>query len=113
VVRLLKHDRNGRNGRADDEWGSRAPATTRETTGDIPGAVLRPGVRLGATQLSLGLLQNLSWSGVFQTLVLLLALWAVWANTAGLTDRLDPQQPLIQLLVIATMFATLIGRHGA
>ncbi|MFC4017070.1 low temperature requirement protein A [Micromonospora sp. GCM10011542] len=72
-------------------------------------------------RLSQELLKHLNWRGAFQTLVLLLALWAVWANTARLTDRLNPQQPLIQLLVIATMFGTLMmaaaapeafGEHG-
>ncbi|SCF18495.1 low temperature requirement protein A [Micromonospora chaiyaphumensis] len=63
---------------------------------------------LALAQLSQALLRDLSWTGVFQSLVMLLALWAVWANTAGLTDRLDPQQPLIQLLVIATMFGALM-----
>ncbi|WP_446214018.1 low temperature requirement protein A [Micromonospora sp. IBSANI012] len=58
--------------------------------------------------LSQGLLERLNWSDAFQTLVLLLALWSVWINTAGLTDRFDPQQPLIQLLVLATMFGTLM-----
>jgi low temperature requirement protein LtrA len=59
-------------------------------------------------RLSQGLLEHLAWSGALQTLVMLLALWAIWSNTAGLTDRLDPQQPLIQLLVIANMFGTLL-----
>jgi low temperature requirement protein LtrA len=72
-------------------------------------------------RLSQGLLDHLAWSGALQTLVMLLALWAIWANTAGLTDRLDPQQPRIQLLVIANMFGTLMlaaafpqafGEHG-
>ncbi|MEV4660188.1 low temperature requirement protein A [Micromonospora sp. NPDC049301] len=71
--------------------------------------------------LSQGLLDPLNLSDAFQTLVLLLALWSVWTNTAGLTDRLDPQQPLIQLLVLATMLGTLMmaaavpeafGEHG-
>ena len=44
-------------------------------------------------QLSQGLLEHLSWSGAFQTLVLLLAVWWVWVQTAWLTDRFDPQQP--------------------
>ncbi|SCL20002.1 Low temperature requirement protein LtrA [Micromonospora rhizosphaerae] len=64
-------------------------------------------------RLSQELLEHLNWSGAFQTLVLLLALWAVWANTARLTDRLNPQQPLIQLLVIATMFGTLLMAAAA
>ncbi|SCL16753.1 Low temperature requirement protein LtrA [Micromonospora rhizosphaerae] len=75
----------------------------------------------GLARLSQGLLEHLNWSDALQTLVLLLAGWAVYTYTAGLTDRLDPQQPLIQLLVIGTMFGTLLmtaaapqafGEHG-
>ncbi|MET7749060.1 low temperature requirement protein A [Micromonospora sp. NPDC005367] len=63
--------------------------------------------------LSTGLLKNLSWYGAFQTLVLLLALWGVWTATAGLTDRMNPQRPLVQLLVLATMFGTLLMAAAA
>ena len=34
-------------------------------------------------RLSQGLLERLTWSGASQTLVLLLAVWWVWGNTAG------------------------------
>jgi low temperature requirement protein LtrA len=63
---------------------------------------------LALTQLSGGLIQNLGWSGALQTLVLLLALWGVWAHTAGLTDIFDPQRPPIQLVVTASMLGTLV-----
>jgi low temperature requirement protein LtrA len=53
-------------------------------------------------------LKDLVWSGALQTLVLLLALWLVWLHTSGFTDRLDSQQPQIQLLVLATMLGTLM-----
>src|SRR5258706_8125494 len=43
-------------------------------------------------QLSHTLLRDLRWSGAFQTLVLLLAVWFIWFSTAWITDRLDPQQ---------------------
>jgi low temperature requirement protein LtrA len=65
------------------------------------------------TRLSQGLLEHLDWIGAYQTLVLLLALWSVWAATAGLTDRLDPQRPVVQLLVLATMFGTLVMAAAA
>ncbi|WBB67521.1 low temperature requirement protein A [Micromonospora sp. WMMD812] len=64
-------------------------------------------------RLSQELLEHLDWSGAFQTLVLLLALWAIWTNTARLTDRFNPRQPLIQLLVIATMLSTLLMAAAA
>ncbi|MEU6202354.1 low temperature requirement protein A [Micromonospora musae] len=63
--------------------------------------------------LAAGLVKNLSWHGAFHTLVLLLALWMVWTATSGITDRLDPQQPVVQLLVLATMFGTLLMAAAA
>ena len=72
-------------------------------------------------RLSQGLLERLSWSGVFQTVVLLLALWWVWGNTAGVVNRFDPAQPAIQALVIGCMFGSFMlavaapeafGPHG-
>ncbi|PWU54036.1 low temperature requirement protein A [Micromonospora globispora] len=59
-------------------------------------------------QLSQGLIQDLSWSGACQTLVLLLAMWWIWTITAWTTDLYDPQQPAIQLLVTATMLGSLL-----
>jgi low temperature requirement protein LtrA len=59
-------------------------------------------------RLSQGLLNHLTWSHAFQTLVLLLALTWVWGNTAGVGDRFDPAQPAIQVLVIATMFGAFV-----
>ena len=59
-------------------------------------------------QLSQGLIQDLSWSGAFQTLVLLLAMWWIWTITAWTTDLYDPQQPAIQLLVTGTMLGSLV-----
>ncbi|WP_319462766.1 low temperature requirement protein A [Micromonospora sp. RTP1Z1] len=59
-------------------------------------------------QLSHGLIQDLRWSGAFQTLVLLLAMWWVWSVTAWVTDLYDPQRPAIQLLVTATMLGSLV-----
>jgi low temperature requirement protein LtrA len=43
-----------------------------------------------------------------QTLVVLLALWVVWYATALITDLYDPGQPKIQLLVVASMFGSLV-----
>ncbi|SCL14936.1 Low temperature requirement protein LtrA [Micromonospora rhizosphaerae] len=63
--------------------------------------------------LSHGLVEHLTWREAFQTLVLLLALWAIWSRTAGITDRLDPKQPPVQVLVMATMFGTLVMAAAA
>ncbi|WP_446218687.1 low temperature requirement protein A [Micromonospora sp. IBHARD004] len=59
-------------------------------------------------QLSRGLVQDLAWSGAFRTLVLLLAIWWIWSSTAWVTDRMDPQRPAIQLLVITTLVGSLV-----
>ena len=63
---------------------------------------------LALAQLSHVLSQHLTWTGAFQTLVLLLALGWAWTNTAGLTDRADPRRPLIQLIVVTTMLGCLL-----
>jgi low temperature requirement protein LtrA len=55
------------------------------------------------------LLNKLTWSGAYQTLVLLMAIVLVWALTARVTNRLDPQRPPVQLLVLATMVGALVG----
>ena len=55
-------------------------------------------------QLSRGLLAHLRWSGVFQTAVLVLAVWLVWGDTAAMGGRYDPRRSAIQLLVIGSMF---------
>ncbi|MEV0721894.1 low temperature requirement protein A [Micromonospora purpureochromogenes] len=60
------------------------------------------------TQLSHRLIEDLTWSGAFQTLVLLLAIWWVWSLTAATTDRLNPQRSAVQLVVIATMVGGLV-----
>lgn len=40
--------------------------------------------------------------------MLLLAAWWVWFGATAITDRYDPQQPSMQLLVIATMVGSLV-----
>lgn len=59
-------------------------------------------------RLSQGLLDRLNWSGAFQTVVLLLALWWVWGQTAGVADRFDAGQPAIQALVLGCMFGAFV-----
>ncbi|MCM0675251.1 low temperature requirement protein A [Micromonospora phytophila] len=45
---------------------------------------------------------------VGQTALLLLALWLVWVQAAFVTSRYDTRQPVIQLLIVWTMFGSLI-----
>ncbi|MEV4385782.1 low temperature requirement protein A [Micromonospora sp. NPDC049580] len=43
-----------------------------------------------------------------ETLLLLLAVWWIWTQTAWMTSRFDPFRPEIQFLVLATMFGSLL-----
>jgi low temperature requirement protein LtrA len=54
------------------------------------------------------LINNLTWYGAFQALVLLLAITWVWSLTARVTGLLDPQRAPVQLLVLATMVGALV-----
>ncbi|WBC14896.1 low temperature requirement protein A [Micromonospora sp. WMMA1998] len=63
---------------------------------------------LALALLSRSLAEDLGWSGAFRALVLLGAMWWVWSSTAWLTDRTDPQRPVIQALVITTMVGSLV-----
>ncbi|WP_446213547.1 low temperature requirement protein A [Micromonospora sp. IBSANI012] len=59
-------------------------------------------------QLSYALVHNLAWSGAFQAMVLLLAVWWVWFTTAWTTELFDPQRPEVQVLAIAIMIGALV-----
>ena len=59
-------------------------------------------------QLSQYLLEHLSWTGAFQTLVLLFAMMHVWVSTARFTDLFDPLHPLVQLFTMPIIFGTLV-----
>ncbi|MEW2429718.1 low temperature requirement protein A [Micromonospora sp. NPDC047644] len=47
-------------------------------------------------------------TGFGRTLLLFLALWLIWSHTAWITSRYEPEQPVIQAVVVGTMFAGLI-----
>jgi low temperature requirement protein LtrA len=59
-------------------------------------------------QLSHGLLEDLRWSGAFQTAVLLLALWSEWNYTAEVSNRYDPGRSAMQLMTIGSMFGVFV-----
>jgi low temperature requirement protein LtrA len=59
-------------------------------------------------RLSQELLEHLGWRAAVQTVVLLLAVWWVWVQTAAVSDRFDPRWPPIQVLVIASMFGSFV-----
>jgi len=60
------------------------------------------------TQLSHLLLEHLSWHGVFQTALLLLAMWTCWIYTAWVTNWLDPQRRPVRLMLILLMLIGLM-----
>ncbi|GLZ58604.1 MULTISPECIES: low temperature requirement protein A [Micromonospora] len=60
------------------------------------------------TRLSRALLDDLSFTGGFQVLLMLAALWWVWFVTAWSADWFDPRAPLIVILLIWVMFGGLL-----
>ncbi|SCG66119.1 Low temperature requirement protein LtrA [Micromonospora inositola] len=68
---------------------------------------------LAFSRLSQELLKHPSWTGAFQTLVLLFAVLFVWIAATRFTDTFDPRRPLIQLVVMSIMFGTLVMAAAA
>ena len=60
------------------------------------------------TQLSHTLLEHLTWSGVLQAAILLGALWWAWIDTSWITNWLDPERPLVRLMLFLLMGAGLV-----
>ncbi len=60
------------------------------------------------TQLSHGLLRDLTLVGLLHTAMLLFAVWWVWIYTAWATNWLDPQKTPVRLLLFALMLAGLL-----
>lgn len=60
------------------------------------------------TQLSHGLLEHLTPIGAVQIAVLMLAVWWQWIDTAWITNWLDPDRPVVRLLLFAMMLAGLV-----
>jgi low temperature requirement protein LtrA len=63
---------------------------------------------VGVTQLASRLTSDLSWSGAFEALVLLLALWWAWVSTAWFTNAFDPDQRPVRTVLILVMLASLV-----
>ncbi|MFK3985107.1 low temperature requirement protein A [Micromonospora sp. NPDC050397] len=47
-------------------------------------------------------------TGFGRTLLLFLALWLIWSHTTWITSRYEPEQSIIQAIVVGTMFAGLV-----
>ncbi|MEP9354308.1 low temperature requirement protein A [Xanthobacter sp. KR7-65] len=60
------------------------------------------------TQLSRHLLHDLSVVGLVQTLILFVALWWAWIDTAWVTNWLDPERKPVRLMLLALMLIGLI-----
>src|SRR5262249_15688962 len=60
------------------------------------------------TQLSHGLLAQLTWAGAVQTLLLLLIVWWAWITTTWFTSLVEADRPSIRLVVLVLMFISLI-----
>jgi low temperature requirement protein LtrA len=60
------------------------------------------------TQISHLLLEHLSWEGVGQSLVALLAVWWSWNYTTWVTNELDPESIVVRLVLIGLMLASLL-----
>jgi low temperature requirement protein LtrA len=63
---------------------------------------------LAVTQLTQLLLQRLSIGGALQTLLLLLALWWAWIDTAWVTNWFAPDRTGVRLMLVALMLLSLI-----
>src|SRR3954447_20573931 len=59
------------------------------------------------TQVSHHLLDDLTWRGAGQSALLLLVVWS-WNYTTWVTNELDPESPVVRLLMIALMLASLL-----
>jgi len=59
------------------------------------------------TQVSHHLLEHLTWAGAGQSALLLLVVWWSWNYTTWVTNELDPESPVVRLLMIALMLASL------
>lgn len=60
------------------------------------------------TQLSHYLLEHFTPLGVFQTALLLLAIWWAWIDTSWVTNWLDPDRAPVRLMLFALMLAGLV-----
>ncbi|GIG86969.1 low temperature requirement protein A [Plantactinospora endophytica] len=52
--------------------------------------------------------RRLPFYETYQTLLLFLAIWLIWTITALVTSRLDPDRPVVQFVVVATMLGALV-----
>ena len=66
------------------------------------------GLIVALTRLSQRLISDPGWFNALETVVLLAAIWWAWTVTVYTTDWYDPDQPLVQLIVLNVMFGGLL-----
>ncbi len=54
------------------------------------------------------LLADLSWEGAGEAALILLVVWWAWNYTTWVTNELDPDSPIVRLLLMGIMLATLL-----
>ena len=60
------------------------------------------------TQLSHFLLENLTWPGAVQTLILFLAVWWAWIYTTWATNWVNPERGPVRFMVAGVMIGSLV-----
>jgi low temperature requirement protein LtrA len=60
------------------------------------------------TQLSHGLLHHLTPLGALETALLMVAVWWAWIDTAWTTNWLDPDKPLVRVMLFLLMLGGLV-----
>lgn len=60
------------------------------------------------TQISHTLLAHLTWLGALQAAILLGAVWWAWIDTSWITNWLDPERPLVRVMLFSLMGAGLV-----
>ena len=60
------------------------------------------------TQISHTLLAHLTWLGALQAAIMLGAVWWVWIDTSWITNWLDPERPLVRVMLFGLMGAGLV-----
>lgn len=60
------------------------------------------------SQVSHLLLDDLSWTGAGQAMLVLMVVWWAWNYTTWVTNELDPSSAAVKLLMIALMLASLV-----
>ncbi len=60
------------------------------------------------TQISHTLLAHLTWLGALQAAIVLGAVWWAWIDTSWITNWLDPERPLVRVMLFGLMAAGLV-----